>query len=136
MQFLHGDIIFVENLKHGRGKYTEKQVERCSYLTGNVVQSLDRAFANNLGEVDVLDYGRGKDKKVEEVASFVEEYREDQLFSKMPGRAHAHFPHFRASAVHQKIKQPARLKERLFLYSQKLDRARYASSLEVERPLI
>lgn len=122
-----------ENLKHGRGKYSDKQVERCAYMTGNVAQELDRVFSNRFGEVDVLEYGRGKDKIKENVASFVEEYEEDKLFNTVPGRAHAHFPNFRAKNIHQKIKKPHKLKERLFLYSRKMDRARYASSLKIER---
>ena len=119
-------------MKHAKGKCTDKQVDRASYLTGNVANNLERVFAKNVAEVDMLEGGRGVSKSKEQVRCFVEEYQEDKPYARIPGRAHAHFKHFSAKKQHQHIKKKTELNRRLNKHSRNLDRARYASNLPAD----
>lgn len=109
------------NLKHSHGSYAAAQTD---HLAGHVAQGLDKTFAKNEAECD-LKWGRGKDKHSERVAAFLKEYQGDGLFVKK-GRHHWHFPDFDARRLHQAIKKPTDLKNRLLDYGLKLDRGRYA----------
>lgn len=56
-----------------------------------------------------------------DVYKFVEEFKGDCFFEKIPGREHSAFPGFHHST---EIKLPGKLKSRLKKYSKKLDTSR------------
>ena len=53
-----------------------------------------------------------------EIQQFLEEYRDDNLFQKVPGREHTAFPGY---VNVQTIDRPASMKQRLKKYGKKLD---------------
>ena len=78
-------------------------------------------FHEQIAETGEHDSHRKRYNYRNDVHSFVEEYKEDRLFSVIPGREHHAFPGFKLDTG---MKNPEKLKKRLLKYSRKLDRTR------------
>ncbi|XP_070542604.1 uncharacterized protein [Ptychodera flava] len=120
-EFLNNE--FKGTLKHSRGRYTDQQVARMSQMAGSFGKIIEQLYQTNLTESHVGRSKGGQPNYKCDVAKFVSEYKDDQLFDIHNGRQHSAFPgyHFNTS-----IDNPSKLMERLKLYAKKLDSARDA----------
>lgn len=110
-----------ENLKTGRGQYSEKNIERTSQFIGSLSKDLDRVFQKQVSGTWVKHQSGGRKDYSADVYKFVEEFKGDCFFEKIPGREHSAFPGFHHST---EIKLPGKLKSRLKKYTKKLDTSR------------
>ena len=90
-------------------------------MAGQVGQHIDHLLHSQVAEKseDLSHQRKRKDYNAD--ITFVEEYKEDQLFKYIPKRQHQSFPAF-ISMV--RVKNPEKLKPRLMKYNKKLDRSR------------
>ena len=107
-------------MKHSRGAYSDKVVERAGKIVGPLAKSMDAVFLEKVAEVDQTFSSKNKLKLGESVRTMVHEYREDNLFGNIPGRSHPSFPNA-TQHLNKHIKHPRLLKARLIKYSRKLD---------------
>ena len=98
--------------------YTEKQLQRCSRITGPVTDELERLFSEKLGsEKHRTGYSRHY-VEFKDVMNFTANYAKDGLFDYVPGRCHTGFENFR----HEwNICNPEKFFSKLELRSRKLD---------------
>ena len=109
-----------ELLKRCHGRYTEKQTDRCSKITGSFGKDLDRLFNQNMFGCDTLHNPRSKSPAyVADVHKFVDTYKSDAPFSYCPPREHSAFPQFVDTTC--KIRHPGKLAQRLFAIGEELD---------------
>jgi len=87
---------------------------------GWVRQNIVSSFASSI--IDVDDSYRQRFDYSQDVATFCEDYKADQLFHHVPGRYHSAFKGFIAN---RGIVEGKKLKERLMKYAQKLDQLKF-----------
>jgi len=89
-------------------------------VAGKVSKSLDKVFQENCAQVDLQASYRKKFNYQQDIETFVEEYKDEQLFHVIPGREYRSFQGFTGNW--SKISEPDKFSSRLKKYSQKLDR--------------
>ncbi len=91
---------------------------------GHVGRALDKVFLEKVMNEDGKQGNFHKQVSYEaDIRRFIQEFSEDKLFDKIPGRYHKAFPGFDSTIISQ-INRPKDLKERLLKYSDKLDELR------------
>ncbi|XP_053406393.1 uncharacterized protein LOC123566698 [Mercenaria mercenaria] len=116
-EFINRD--FKDNLKHCHGRYTDTDVSRRSKMVGALGCSLKGAYAEAFGETHFHQTNKKTFGKYEnDVAKFIEEYKDDNLFNIQPGRHHQGFEGFSAS---QPVSNPENLIRRLQGHSKNID---------------
>ncbi len=113
---------FPETLSHAHGNYTPEVVRRAGKIVGSLGRAIDALYSSNVVDTTNDSSYRKRHNYHEDVAAFIAEYKEDNLFDFIPGRQHDAFPDFQ---YHLVIPQPDLLKKRLLKYSAKLDRSRH-----------
>ncbi|CAH1242413.1 Hypp6676 [Branchiostoma lanceolatum] len=92
-EFLNND--FKEMLKHSRGQYTDKQVQRVSEMSGSFGRLLDRLFPQaGPGSMTYGSTFSHDGRYAADIAKFVKEFKGDGLFEYLPGRSHGGFDNF------------------------------------------
>ena len=85
-------------MKRSRGRYTEKEVQRCAEMGGAFGKDLDRLLTS-AGVVTFDDsFSRSdsqKRRQIEDIKEFVRDYRSDNLFGNVPGRFHEGLSNFK-----------------------------------------
>lgn len=109
-----------EILKRSRGVYTAKQTNRSAKMAGAFGQHLDRVFiAEMAGKERVLHQSRKEGQLyMDDVRSFVDQYRGDGLFTYTEGRQHDSFPDLTGVTT---VKSPEKLRARLEDHSRRMD---------------
>ena len=115
------DMVVSETLKHAHGNYTDSTVQRCGRMAGNIGNALDTAFHEHVCNTTEDSSYRSKNDYDSDIRQFVNEYRDDKLFSFIPGRQHRSFPKYQRMTD---IREPSKLKQHLNKFSRKLDRLR------------
>ena len=110
-----------ETLKHSHGTYTDQTIQRAGKIVGPLASSLDHMFMKNVGELNEKKTSQNRQKLADSVAQLSEEYKDDKLFSYIPGRHHKSYKAFK---VNRTVKNAKKLKTRLLQYSKRLDVSR------------
>jgi hypothetical protein len=97
-----------ELLKRCHGRYTDKQTERCSKITGSFGKDLDRVFNQVMFGLDREHTPR---KKTSTYFRDINKY--------CPPREHSAFSQF--TDITSKIKHPGKLGQRLFAIGEEFD---------------
>jgi hypothetical protein len=109
-----------ELLKRCHGRYTDKQTERCSKITGSFGKDLDRVFNQVMFGLDREHTTRKKTSTYfRDINKFVTMYKADAPFSYCPPREHSAFSQF--TDITSKIKHPGKLGQRLFAIGEEFD---------------
>ena len=116
-----------EILKRRRGRYTEKQIDMAGKMAGPLTRELDRIFAEQIAEHNVLGSGKQEADYCSDVKKVVSTYQGYRLFDNVPGRKHSAFPDF---SYPSQLKDPMKLKKRLTLHLANMDKARGAQKRE------
>ena len=90
-------------------------------MVGALAKAINKVFSANMAGTELDNSYRKQFDYKNDIKLFVEEYWEDNFFDVIPGRAHASFPSFTNEC---RILHPQKLKERLLLYSKRLDNLR------------
>jgi hypothetical protein len=106
-----------ETLKNAHGQYTDQTIKRCGRIVGTIAKSLDAAFHDSVCHTEEEQTYRAKHDYDRDIRSFVSEYRDQKLFTYIPGRKHVSFPDIISSG---EIRDKAKLKARLINYNFKL----------------
>ena len=110
-------------LKFSHGNYTGDTVRRAGKIVGSLSRALDKAYSENVCEVESDDGYRRHYNYHDDIVKFLAMYQDDKLFTHIPGRCHKSFQNMQCDGI---IKDPEKLKERLLKYSAKIHRARLA----------
>ena len=107
-------------LKRSRGRYTDEQVIRCAKMSGAFGKQIDRLFTST-GLADVATPGRhtGRSEKYkQDIAKFVQEYKQDALHDYLPVREHQGFKSFQAT---YRVRNARAMGRKLYEDSKRLD---------------
>ncbi|XP_066264517.1 uncharacterized protein [Branchiostoma lanceolatum] len=117
-EFLNND--FKEMLKHARGRYTDTQVARCAEMGGPFGQELDRIFTRaGLGSFITHTVTTSHDGRFQaDIATFVEDFKEDGLFEYLPGRHHTGFEDFKYGT---RLKHPQKMGSKMRQLAMEMD---------------
>ena len=116
-----GCFLFVEILKHSRGRYTDDQVQRAGKMAGPLTRELDKVFAHNIGECHTQTSSRKDPDYTQDIQKFIATYRKKKLFDYIPGREHSAFPKFKFQPT---IDNPKKLKAKIKEIMKNMDSAR------------
>ena len=93
-----------------------------------MAKDIDRVFSKNFAAKYFREGRHEKeDKLLPDVRKLVEEYHEDRLFQRVPGRSHDTFPSHKSKLL--QINNPHKFNARLKKYAKNLDN--YASNLPI-----
>ena len=104
-------------MKNANGQYSEKTIMRCGKIVGTIAKSLDAAFHDSVCNTDEDESYRKKHDYHQDIRTFVSEYKDDELFTYIPGRKLVSFPNIQSTAS---ISNKEKFKARLINYSLKL----------------
>lgn len=107
-------------MKHSRGKYTNKQVDRCAQMGGAFGKKVDEIFtASGLGSFETFSKMK-RPSHSQDILLFTKEYLPDALFDYIPIRHHTGFQHFCLKSV-SCIKKPGDMGKKLEDLSRQVD---------------
>ena len=108
-------------MKRSRGRYTEKEVQRCAEMGGSFGKDIDKIL-NHAGVLSFTESSSSragfKKRQQEDIMAFVNQFNADKLFSFVPNRSHVGLEAFQYI---NKIKQPLKLGKKLRVLSEVLD---------------
>jgi hypothetical protein len=108
-------FVLTANLKNCHGQYTDTQVSRCSKIVGSVgkaIEEISTEVVNDYIPRSAATEGTSRDK----IKKFIQEYREEHLFTDEHERHHTGFHNFEHKVV---VKNPEKLHSRLQKYVKK-----------------
>ena len=117
--------------KHCRGRYTDKEIQRCAQMSGAYGKSVDSIFAE-AGLLDKeADSVSHKPHFKKDIAKFVSEYQQDALVDYLPttDRIHRGFKNYERTVG---LPRPRDMALKILQLSQDLDLWRELPEMEME----
>ena len=91
---MHLFVLNTEMIKRSRGRYTDKQIKRCSQLGGAFGKEVDKIFQKSITEQQATGVGPKQANKTsnEDLEEFFDLYGPEGLFRYQPDRNPRHLP--------------------------------------------